>query len=70
MADQRRLLKDILSAAEERGWKVEQKTKAICLKHPNGGMYHVHRTVSDSRALTTIKRALERIEEGRPAGAH
>lgn len=66
----RRALKDLLDGAIERGWVVSATKKGWCLKFGTVGIYHVHKTNSDFRALTHVEKALTRIEQGRPAGAH
>lgn len=62
-------IRALIDTATSRGWVVVEKSKGLQFKHPNG-IYHVHTTTSDFRALRNASKALTRIEQGRPCGAH
>ena len=59
-------LKQLLRAAEARGWSVELTRRGahVRLTHPSGGLVVAASTPSDHRALANLKAMLRRAEKG------
>jgi len=62
-------LKQLLRAAEARGWQVELTRRGghLRLVHPAGGLVVAASTPSDRRALANLRAQLRRVERGAQA---
>jgi predicted RNA binding protein YcfA (HicA-like mRNA interferase family) len=62
-------LKELLRAAEARGWRVDATRRGghVRLVHPDGGVVVASGTPSDRRALANLKAMLRRVERGAAA---
>jgi predicted RNA binding protein YcfA (HicA-like mRNA interferase family) len=65
----RHALKELLRAAEARGWQLELTRRGghVRLVHPDGGVVVASGTPSDRRALANLKAMLRRVERGAAA---
>jgi len=62
-------LKELLRAAEARGWRVDATRRGghVRLVHPDGGVVVASGTPSDHRALANLRAQLRRVERGAAA---
>jgi predicted RNA binding protein YcfA (HicA-like mRNA interferase family) len=62
----RHALRELLRAAEARGWRVELTRRGahVRLTHPAGGIVFAASTPSDCRALANLRAQLRRAEKG------
>jgi predicted RNA binding protein YcfA (HicA-like mRNA interferase family) len=65
----RHALKELLRAAEARGWRVELTRRGghVRLVHPDGAVVVAAATPSDHRALANLRAQLRRVERGAAA---
>jgi predicted RNA binding protein YcfA (HicA-like mRNA interferase family) len=65
----RHALKQLLRAAEARGWRVELTRRGghVRLVHPDGPVVVAASTPSDFRALANLRSMLRRVERGAAA---